>query len=134
MKNLYKRATTMFVGCFLIVCGIAGLFLPIVPGAPLLLAGVFIIFSDCERLRRVTGAFRIRFPRLPHFLERFTALENIWRSRCGNHSRDSNRKAALESALQARNLDFGGNKHETANARTSGGDIRDVRQAQGIDL
>jgi DNA-binding NarL/FixJ family response regulator len=30
-------------------------------------------------------------------------------------------------------LDLGGNKHETANARTGRGDLRDVRQTQGID-
>jgi uncharacterized membrane protein YbaN (DUF454 family) len=96
MENLRKRVMGLFVGWLLIVCGIAGLFLPIVPGAPLLLAGVFILFSDCERLHRLTGTFRTRFPRLAHFFERFTALENTWRSRCGNHSRDSNRKATSE--------------------------------------
>ena len=96
MENLQKRVMTIFVGWLLIVCGIAGLFLPIVPGAPLLLAGAFILFSDCEQLHRVTGTFRTRFPRLGHFFERFTALENIWRSRCGKPSRDSNRKAASE--------------------------------------
>ena len=94
--DLHKHLTHLVVGWVLIVCGIAGVFLPIVPGAPLLLAGVFILFSDCERLRRVTGTFRTRFPRLAHFFERFTAFEYIWRSRCGNHSRDSNRKAAPE--------------------------------------
>jgi uncharacterized membrane protein YbaN (DUF454 family) len=96
MENLHKRVMTLFVGWLLIVCGIAGLFLPILPGAPLLLAGVFIVFYDCERLHRVTGAFRRRFPRLANFIERFTTLENAWRGRCGNHSRDSNRKAASE--------------------------------------
>ena len=96
MENLYKRVINLVVGWILIVCGIAGLFLPIVPGAPLLLAGVFILFSDCERLHRVAGTFRTRFPRLAHFFGRFAALENIWRSRCGSHSRDSNRKATPE--------------------------------------
>lgn len=89
MQNLPERATTQFVGWLLFVCGVAGLFLPIVPGVPLLLAGAFILSSDCQRLHRATGTFRIRFPRLALFLEQFTALENIWRRRCGNHSRDS---------------------------------------------
>jgi uncharacterized membrane protein YbaN (DUF454 family) len=93
MEKLYKRVINLVVGWILIVCGIAGLFLPIVPGAPLLLAGGFILFSDCEQLHRVAGTFRTRFPRLAHFFERFTALQNIWRSRCGSHPRDSNRKA-----------------------------------------
>jgi len=96
MVSAYKRFMALFIGWILIVFGIAGLFLPIVPGAPLLLAGVFILFSDCERLRRVTGAFRTRFPRPANFFERFTTLENTWRSRRGNHSRDSNRKAESE--------------------------------------
>ena len=96
MENLHKYAMTLFVGWLLFVCGIAGLFLPIVPGVPLLLAGVFILFSDCERLHRVTGTFRTRFPRLANFIEHFTALENTWRRRCGNLSRDSNRKEASE--------------------------------------
>jgi len=96
MENLHKRVMTLSVGWSLIVCGIAGLFLPIVPGAPLLLAGVFILFSDCKRMRRVTGTFRRRFPRSANFIEHFTALENTWRRRCGNHSRDSNRKVASE--------------------------------------
>src|SRR6267378_451679 len=76
MENLYKRVINLVVGWILIVCGIAGLFLPIVPGAPLLLAGVFILFSDCERLHRVAGTFRTRFPRLAHFFGRFAALED----------------------------------------------------------
>ena len=96
MENLHKHLIHLVVGWILIVCGIGGLFLPIVPGAPLLLAGVLILFSDCERLRGVTGTFRTRVPRLAHFFERFTAFENIWRSRCGNHSHDSNRKATSE--------------------------------------
>jgi len=75
MQNLHKRATTLFVGWLLFVCGVAGLFLPIVPGVPLLLAGVFILFSDCERLGRVTGTFRTHLLRLAHFFERF----NRWK-------------------------------------------------------
>ena len=94
MISVHKRAMAMVVGWILIVCGIAGLFLPIVPGIPLLLAGVFILFPDRERVHRVTRTFRTRFPRLGLFFERFTVLENTWRSWCGNRSRDSNRKVA----------------------------------------
>jgi uncharacterized membrane protein YbaN (DUF454 family) len=96
MVSVHKCAIALFIGCILIVCGIAGLFVPIVPGIPMLLAGVFILFPDCERLNRMTGTFRTRFPWLGHFFERFTALDNTWRSWCGNRSRDSNRKAASE--------------------------------------
>jgi uncharacterized protein YqgC (DUF456 family) len=95
MVSVHKCAIAPFIARILIVCGIAGLFLPIVPGIPLLLAGVFILFPHCKRLHGVTGIFRIRFPWLGHFFERFTALDNTWRSWCGNHSRDSNRKAAF---------------------------------------
>jgi uncharacterized membrane protein YbaN (DUF454 family) len=94
--SVHKRVMAALVGWVLIVCGIAGLFLPIVPGMPLLLAGVFILFPHCKRLHGVTGTFRMRFPRLGHFFERFTALDNTRRSWCGNHSRDSNRKAASD--------------------------------------
>ena len=96
MVSVYKCAIALFIGCTLIVCGIAGLFVPIVPGIPMLLAGVFILFPDCERLNRVAGTFRTRFTWLGHFFERFTALDNTWRSWCGNRSCDSNRKAASE--------------------------------------
>ena len=96
MVSVHKRVMALFIGWILIVCGIAGVVLPIVPGAPLLLAGIYIVFCDCERMHRVTGTFRRHFPRLANFFDRFTALENTWRSRCGNHSRDSNRKASSE--------------------------------------
>jgi len=96
MVSVHKCAIALFIGCILIVCGIAGLFVPIVPGIPMLLAGVFILFPDRERLNRVTGTFRTRFPWLGHFFERFTALDNTWRSWCGNRSRDLNSKAASE--------------------------------------
>ena len=96
MVSVRKCVIALFIGWILIVCGIAGLFLPIVPGIALLLAGVFILFPHCKRLHGVTGTFRTRFPRLGHFFERFTALDNTRRSWCGNHSRDSNRKAASD--------------------------------------
>ena len=82
--DLHKHLTHLVVGWVLIVCGIAGVLLPIVPGAPLLLAGVFILFSDCERLRQVTGTFRTRFPRLAHSL---------------NDSQDSNTSGGAAAAI-----------------------------------
>jgi len=52
MEKLYKRVINLVSAGFLSYAALRDYFLPIVPGAPLLLAGVFILFSDCARLHR----------------------------------------------------------------------------------
>lgn len=63
-----RRAALFALGWILVLGGIVGLFLPVVPGAVLILAGVAVLSSQSAWLRRALEECRERFPVLRHFL------------------------------------------------------------------
>jgi hypothetical protein len=63
-----RRAALVALGCILVLCGIVGLPLPVVPGAGLLIAGVAVLRSHSPRLGRALDKWRARFPLGKSFL------------------------------------------------------------------
>jgi len=64
------------VGWTFIVAGIAGLFLPILPGIIFLLAGLVILSTRHHWARRWITRLRERFPQADHHLRRFLNKHN----------------------------------------------------------
>lgn len=62
-----RRAALVALGWILVVCGIVGLPLPVVPGAALLIAGVAVLRSH-SALGRALDKWRARFPVANRFL------------------------------------------------------------------
>jgi len=62
-----RSATLFTLGWLLVFGGIVGLFLPIVPGAVLILAGVAVLSPQFVCLRRALGKCRERFSVLKHY-------------------------------------------------------------------
>lgn len=63
-----QRVALVALGWILVLAGIVGLPLPVVPGVVLLLAGVAVLRSQSAWLARVLDKWRVRFPRRNHVL------------------------------------------------------------------
>ena len=63
-----RRVALVALGWVLVLAGIVGLPLPVVPGLVLLLAGVAVLRSQSAWFARVLDEWRVRFPRRNHFL------------------------------------------------------------------
>ena len=74
-----RRAALFALGWILVLGGIVGLFLPVVPGAVLVLAGVAVLSPQSAWLRRALEECRGRFPVLKHFLS--PGWIGMWRNR-----------------------------------------------------
>jgi uncharacterized membrane protein YbaN (DUF454 family) len=58
-----KRISVQVLGWVLLALGVAGLFLPLLPGIPLALAGLVILARDYAWAHRLVTKFRERFPK-----------------------------------------------------------------------
>jgi|SRR5215469_3824264 len=63
-----RRVALVALGWVLVLAGIVGLPLPVVPGLVLLLAGVAVLRSQSAWFARGLDEWRVRFPRRNHFL------------------------------------------------------------------
>ena len=63
-----RRVALVALGWVLVLAGIVGLPLPVVPGLVLLLAGVAVLRSQSAWFARVLDEWRVRFPRRTTFL------------------------------------------------------------------
>ena len=70
-QKALQRVAVVSLGWVFIVVGIAGLFLPILPGGVLILAGVLLLNPESPLLRRVLEKCRARFAFLDRALKRF---------------------------------------------------------------
>lgn len=59
---MLKRVSLIGAGWLLLIAGVAGLFLPVLPGIPLLFVGLSILSVEYEWARRVFASVRRRFP------------------------------------------------------------------------
>ena len=59
-----KRISMQVLGWVLLCIGLAGLFLPLLPGIPLALAGLFILSRQYAWAHRLTEKIARRFPKL----------------------------------------------------------------------
>jgi len=69
-KSLLKRWLIIAGGWVFIILGIAGTFLPLLPGILFLAFGISLLASEYHWARRVIHVFRQRFPWLDKHLER----------------------------------------------------------------
>jgi Putative transmembrane protein (PGPGW) len=76
-----RRAALFALGWVLILGGIVGLFLPVVPGAVLILAGFAVLSPQSAWLRRALEKCRERFSVLKHFLGLSPGWIGMWRNR-----------------------------------------------------
>jgi drug/metabolite transporter (DMT)-like permease len=58
LTSKLRHALRVIAGVFLIVAGVVGLLLPIIPGIPLLAAGVFTLGVDHPWVRPITARLR----------------------------------------------------------------------------
>jgi hypothetical protein len=84
-----QRITVVALGWILVIGGIAGLFLPFVPGAVLIVSGALMLRPQHAWLRRALEECRVRFPVLGCAFARFSAGGGGWHSRFRNNPGDS---------------------------------------------
>ena len=89
-----QRVAVVGLGWMLIIVGIAGLFLPLVPGIPLMVAGALMLNLQWPWLRRAVEKCRMRFPALSRAFERFSARGK------GSQSRFSKSPGNIESQFR----------------------------------
>ena len=70
---MVKRYSLMAAGWTMLPLGVLGLFLPILPGALLLIVGLSILSVEYEWARRWMSALRSRFPGTDKKLQGFLA-------------------------------------------------------------
>jgi uncharacterized protein len=67
---MVKRFALVAAGWILVALGVAGLFLPVLPGIVLLLLGLWMLSSEYEWARRWSLKLRHRFPEASRKLQR----------------------------------------------------------------
>jgi uncharacterized protein len=72
---MVKRFALIAAGWILVVLGVAGLFLPVLPGILLILAGLWILSSEYDWARRWNVKLRQRFPEARRKVQRLFAHE-----------------------------------------------------------
>ncbi len=72
-QTLPQHIAVIALGWILILGGIFGLFLPVLPGGALILAGALVLSPRSTLLRRVVEKCRARFPFLERVSRRFGA-------------------------------------------------------------
>ena len=80
------RIATIVLGSILLLGGIAGLFLPIVPGGLLIVVGALMLNPQCAWLRRALERCQAQFPGLGRVFRRLSAWGQSWQSRFRNNS------------------------------------------------
>jgi uncharacterized protein YqgC (DUF456 family) len=63
MTSLFKRWLKIGVGFALMLCGVAGWILPIVPGWALFIPGLILLSREFHWARRLLAWLRSRFPK-----------------------------------------------------------------------
>ncbi|HVA01406.1 MAG TPA: PGPGW domain-containing protein [Terriglobia bacterium] len=89
MAGKFKRSVVLVAGWSLVALGILGLFLPILQGALLLLAGLSVLSSEYVWVHKVLQRLRARFPGLS---ERLHAAETWVKARFMKVRRSNRRK------------------------------------------
>jgi hypothetical protein len=93
-QNQLERVALVAFGWILTLVGILGLFLPIVPGALLIVAGALMLSPRSVWLQRAEKC-RARFPVLDRAVTRFSAWGDGRQSRFGNDPDDSGSRSTV---------------------------------------
>jgi uncharacterized membrane protein YbaN (DUF454 family) len=62
LQTKYKKLLAVVLGWALVALGAIGIILPILPGIPVLLVGLFILSSEYVWAHQLLGRIRERFP------------------------------------------------------------------------
>jgi hypothetical protein len=93
VQNRLERVALLALGWILTIVGILGLFLPIVPGAFLIVAGALMLSPRNVWLRRAEKC-RARFPVLDRVFIRVSAWRDSARKRFGHNAGNSGSTSA----------------------------------------
>lgn len=80
------RIAAVALGWILLLGGIIGLFLPIVPGGLLIVVGALMLNPRCAWLRRALESCQVQFPGLRRVFRRLSGWGESWQSRFRNNS------------------------------------------------
>ena|ERR1700733_12043898 len=72
-QNTFRRIGVVALGWVLILGGIVGLLVPIIPGAFLIVVGALMVNPQCAWLRSMLEKRRVRFPALASAFRRVSA-------------------------------------------------------------
>jgi hypothetical protein len=89
------RIVVVALGCIFIIGGIGGLFIPILPGAALIFAGVLMLSPQSAWVPRALEKCRLRFPFLERAFKRISTWGESWQNRFRNNPDDSESKYRL---------------------------------------
>lgn len=78
MLTKLKKIALLLLGWAFVVLGIAGLFLPVLQGALLLLIGLLILSSEYAWADQILRKIRTRFPFAAHQLETASRSATMW--------------------------------------------------------
>lgn len=81
MLTKLKKIALLSLGWAFVVLGIAGLFLPVLQGALLLLIGLLILSSEYAWAVQILRKIRTRFPFAAHQLETASRNATMWMRR-----------------------------------------------------
>jgi hypothetical protein len=84
-----QRFAVVALGWVLILLGIAGLVLPVIPGAVLMVAGVLMVNPQCVWLRRMLEKCQVRFPVVARAFRHFSTSGESRQSLFTKNLRDS---------------------------------------------
>jgi hypothetical protein len=93
-QNQLERVALVALGWILTLVGILGLFLPIVPGAFLIVAGALMLSPRSVWLQRAEKC-RARFPVLDRVFRRFSAWGDSGRNRFGHNPDNCGSRSAV---------------------------------------
>lgn len=84
MKKGIKITSLWIVAGILILIGITGMFLPIIPGILLILLGIYLLSKVSVSVKTRTDRVRARFPRFHHHLSAFEEkMERLFKRHTG---------------------------------------------------
>jgi uncharacterized protein YqgC (DUF456 family) len=69
MQNKIKRLLILSLGIVLIILGLAGLFLPVLQGVLLLVAGLYLVSYEVPVAGKLLAKIRTRYPKLAKKIE-----------------------------------------------------------------
>ena len=81
MKAAFKRIGILVLGWAFVLLGIAGVFLPVLPGFVLVGVGLLILSTEYIWAHRLVLRFRARFPSLAHRSDVFARKTRRWMMR-----------------------------------------------------
>ena len=89
MKDVFKHSSALFLGWIFVVGGILGLFIPILPGLVLLVAGVVMLNNESALVGKAIEALRAHSTIADSIFKRIFDLSKGWKGRLPSSVADS---------------------------------------------